>query len=250
MAVGDVAFQSKCFNKLREIKGYGTTIVIVSHTLSQIEQICETSYWIDNGIIREFGTPLDVHPHYMKYMSEKTHEHPNQTVLGASVSEKAIKNKHDVPQDNIEESESKAQTLTEEKIVSINSIFLTNKKGEVKKKFLSDAAAILNIEYTCQTDKLNDEVMIGLLIFRNDNVIAYGTNTKNEGIRNINLSVKGTIQIEISKLNLGSGQYWIDVAVRKLDMFPYDYCSRGFEFEVMSPCNEVGLAQIEHKWKI
>lgn len=53
LAVGDVAFQAKCFNKLREIKGNGTTIVIVSHSLSQIEQICERSYWIDKGEIRD-----------------------------------------------------------------------------------------------------------------------------------------------------------------------------------------------------
>ena len=41
LAVGDVSFQAKCFNKLREIKASGTTIVIVSHSLSQIEQICD-----------------------------------------------------------------------------------------------------------------------------------------------------------------------------------------------------------------
>lgn len=41
LAVGDVNFQAKCFNRLREIKGKGTTIVIVSHSLEQIEQICD-----------------------------------------------------------------------------------------------------------------------------------------------------------------------------------------------------------------
>ena len=39
LAVGDVNFQAKCFNRLREIKGQGTTIVIVSHSMDQIEQI-------------------------------------------------------------------------------------------------------------------------------------------------------------------------------------------------------------------
>ena len=47
LAVGDAAFQSKCFDKLMDIKAKGTTIVIVSHSLSQIEQICERSIWID-----------------------------------------------------------------------------------------------------------------------------------------------------------------------------------------------------------
>ena len=43
LAVGDVAFQAKCFNRLRQIKSEGTTIVIVSHSLSQLELICDRS---------------------------------------------------------------------------------------------------------------------------------------------------------------------------------------------------------------
>ena len=53
LAVGDAAFQAKCFNRLQRIKAEGTTIVIVSHSLGQIEQICDRSIWIYNGIIRE-----------------------------------------------------------------------------------------------------------------------------------------------------------------------------------------------------
>ena len=71
LAVGDAAFQSKCFDKLMDIKGKGTTIVIVSHSLSQIEQICERSIWIDKGLIRMMGKPNEVHPEYMEFMGNK-----------------------------------------------------------------------------------------------------------------------------------------------------------------------------------
>ena len=53
LAVGDAAFQAKCFNRMREIKASGTTIVIVSHSLGQIEQICDRSIWIHHGVIRD-----------------------------------------------------------------------------------------------------------------------------------------------------------------------------------------------------
>ena len=52
LAVGDANFQSKCFQKLRDIKESGTTIVIVSHALGQIESICERSIWIEDGKIK------------------------------------------------------------------------------------------------------------------------------------------------------------------------------------------------------
>ncbi len=68
LAVGDAAFQAKCFNRMREIKANGTTIVIVSHALGQIEQICERSIWICDGVIRAIGAPREVHPQYRAYM--------------------------------------------------------------------------------------------------------------------------------------------------------------------------------------
>lgn len=74
LAVGDAAFQAKCFNKLKEIKAAGTTIVIVSHALGQIEAICERTIWIDKGMIRQEGEPKSVHLSYMQYVEQKQNE--------------------------------------------------------------------------------------------------------------------------------------------------------------------------------
>lgn len=65
LAVGDSEFQAKCMNALREVKEKGTTIVIVSHSLDQIESICEKSYWIHQGKIRMEGSPKEVHAEYL-----------------------------------------------------------------------------------------------------------------------------------------------------------------------------------------
>ncbi len=68
LAVGDVAFQSKCFDKLKEIKANGTTIVIVSHSLSQIEEFCDRSIWINDGKIAYEGAPKEVHTRSLDFM--------------------------------------------------------------------------------------------------------------------------------------------------------------------------------------
>ncbi len=65
LAVGDVSFQAKCFEKLKEIKANGTTIIIVSHSMGQIEQICDRTIWIENGLIKEEGIPKFVGEHYL-----------------------------------------------------------------------------------------------------------------------------------------------------------------------------------------
>lgn len=71
LAVGDQAFQDKCFKKLVEIKEGGCTIVIVSHSLSQIEKICDRSIWIKDGHIEMEGTPKDVHKVYLEWMKTR-----------------------------------------------------------------------------------------------------------------------------------------------------------------------------------
>ena len=74
LAVGDANFQTKCFNKLKEIKAQGTTIVIVSHALGQIEQICDRAIWIHEGLIKAEGPPKEIDLEYLDYMSRKMQE--------------------------------------------------------------------------------------------------------------------------------------------------------------------------------
>lgn len=68
LAVGDLQFQKKCFDKLDEIKKKGTTIILVTHSTPQVRRICDNVIWIDNGVIRESGDPKTVCDHYEKEM--------------------------------------------------------------------------------------------------------------------------------------------------------------------------------------
>lgn len=68
LAVGDSAFQKKCFEKLKEIKANGTTIVIVSHSMEQMYKICDRLIWIENGLIRDEGVPKFIGEEYLAEM--------------------------------------------------------------------------------------------------------------------------------------------------------------------------------------
>ena len=66
LAVGDQHFQEKCFNKLQELKNSEKTIVIVSHSLDQIENLCTRAIWINNGLVEMDDIPSKVIPEYLK----------------------------------------------------------------------------------------------------------------------------------------------------------------------------------------
>lgn len=66
LAVGDQHFQDKCFAKLRELKREGKTIVIVTHNLGAVEDLCDRAVWLSDGKIREDGKLKEVTEHYLK----------------------------------------------------------------------------------------------------------------------------------------------------------------------------------------
>lgn len=66
LAVGDQHFQDKCFAKLKEMKESEKTIVIVTHSLGQVKELCNRAIWIYNGEVRMDGTPNEVVDEYLK----------------------------------------------------------------------------------------------------------------------------------------------------------------------------------------
>ena len=71
LAVGDVNFQQKCFKRLKEIKAAGTTIVIVSHAMEQLYEICDRLIWIDEGRTRADGDVRQTAAAYLEEMQKK-----------------------------------------------------------------------------------------------------------------------------------------------------------------------------------
>jgi ABC-type polysaccharide/polyol phosphate transport system ATPase subunit len=55
LSVGDATFQKRCRNKFQEMKKSGQTIILVSHSMSTVETMCDRVAWLDGGTLRETG---------------------------------------------------------------------------------------------------------------------------------------------------------------------------------------------------
>ena len=55
LAVGDMIFQNKCINRMKELQNQQKTIVFISHNLIAVESICIKSIWMQEGILKFFG---------------------------------------------------------------------------------------------------------------------------------------------------------------------------------------------------
>lgn len=64
LSVGDIAFQNKCFLKIRELKARGTTMLFVTHDLSTLQLICDRVAWLRDGQLVMIDTPTTVCQEY------------------------------------------------------------------------------------------------------------------------------------------------------------------------------------------
>lgn len=74
LAVGDLAFQRKCLNKMRDVSEHGRTVIFVSHNMQAVTRLCSRAIWIENGRIREDASARDVVGSYLNSQSETSSE--------------------------------------------------------------------------------------------------------------------------------------------------------------------------------
>jgi ABC-type polysaccharide/polyol phosphate transport system ATPase subunit len=69
IAVGDLNFQKKCLDVMMDFKKRGKSIVLVSHSPGDIEQLCDRAMFLKDGHIDAIGEPIEVLNSYKKYMN-------------------------------------------------------------------------------------------------------------------------------------------------------------------------------------
>lgn len=250
LAVGDANFQAKCFNKLREIKANGATIVIVSHSLGQIEQICEKSIWIHDGLIRCEGTPREVHPVYLDYMGHKRAEaaekeiHQHEQVSMEETEAGAPKRKQQISADEeVKGDDKKRWGNGKARIVNIE---LSDQNRRIKSVFETGDNIVIRLKYKVNSYVKN--AVIGIGIFRNDGTNCYGTNTYIDHLTEFDLKKDGEIELLLKNVQLLPGKYLFDFAIEEDNGIPVDYYREAFKIELYSKINDIGVARIEHEW--
>lgn len=288
LAVGDVNFQEKCFQKLRDVKRNGTTIVIVSHSLSQIEKICDRVIWIEKGLIKEEGLPRVVNRHYLEKMEFNRLERAEQEYVMQKQEEERKKQEEEQKKKEEEkakaaerekkkrESEEKRQEEHRRKVeeerkrrnASCREICEqcgpdARRDGNGKVEFTN--VTVMGAEGKLTTKFQTDSVMkvdikykktakerisgnISVGITRDDGVFCCGLATLLEDGEKISFNETGSLLLEIKHLPLLPGKYVMDFFCDGDEN--YDVLYNLIKIEVICECrHEGGLCRIDHIWK-
>lgn len=214
LSVGDAYFQHKSFDRIREFRRQGTTLLIVSHDKQAIQSICDRAVLLSEGRLMMEGQPEAV----MDYYNAMLANHQNQEV------------RQEVQPDG------KVQTISGTGEVTIEKMALIDQDSQSLEAVVVGQSVTLNVEVVCHT--AIPELVLGYMIKDRLGQPVFGTNTHHLRRKLHNLESQQKIEFHFDfDVNLGPGSYSIAIAVHTSDTHVgknYEWCDQALVFNVVN----------------
>lgn len=225
LAVGDESFQRKCLDKLFELKEEGKTIIIVSHALDSVRQICDRALWLEDGVLKKDGKAPEVVDAYLERVNKEEQQKAGVVATFQTGS----------------------RWGTGE--IEITGVSLLNQDGQPQEQFKTKEKLVIAIKY--KTKKPIKKPVFGVAIYSREGLHINGTNTKFYNQVVDELSGTGKVFYEIEQLPLLKGSYVLSVAVYDYAcLHAYDHHERCYSFKVVSgEVSDYGNFYIPAKWR-
>lgn len=224
LAVGDMYFQEKCYEKMKKMVNSGATILFVSHSLPAIRNFCQRAIWIEKGELMDIGRADIICDKYKQFIENKENVLPKVRLQEKTNPDEKLKNK-----------------------IVLESISFN------KKKYITgeDIKITLKIKFR----EKNLKYGVGLIVYNTKGEIVTLFNTIRDDIELNQPYNEFTLIIENN--DFLSGKYFVSVPISdEMVMFPYDTNDFIEEFEIVNLKNKLGMPVSEghfrckHSWSI
>jgi ABC-type polysaccharide/polyol phosphate transport system ATPase subunit len=258
LAVGDEGFTHKCLDKFAEFRRRGKTILLVTHSLGLVERFCDEALWIDHGTARASGDPRRVVGAYITDIDKSA----EIALAAADVRAREVADTGGDPEAPAGPAPSGGPVETAERPadmfragegrwgsreVEIAAVTLVGSDGQPGHVFPSGMP--LSVVLDVRASEPTSDFVFGIGIFNGDGICCFGTNTDLEGFAPQTLAGNGRVEFRMDALDLIEGTYKLDVAVHRLDGYPYDYHRLLYTFRVKSHTKDVGIFRPPHRWE-
>ncbi len=223
LAVGDQNFQRKCIARLEDLQAQGVTLVLVSHGLSQVRELCNRAIWISQGVLKADGDTDLVSAEYLN--------------MQLATEKKSIV---------VENSQNRFGTRQAE----ITRGDLLRDDDTTPLYFTAGETFRLRMYY--RTRERIEWPTFGLAFYRRDGIHVNGPNSVRDGFEIPCLDGTGRVDYVIDQLPLNPGRYELTVAIYNTDStVAIDHHHRLYPFVVRSRTgwNEEGVVHIPAHWQ-
>lgn len=189
LSVGDLAFQTKCLDRILQLKANGCAIVLISQSAEQIQSICDQALWLDQGRMVALGDPHTVAAQYASNMDARSLPKPQHTYS---------------------------------REVEIVAVTCMDRDQQAISEVAPGQPVIVAIDYRVHSPVTASIFTVS--ISTEDGQIYFNTHTATAGLSLPLASGPGQIRLHLERLDLSSGQYYINVGVFREDWNKtYDY---------------------------
>jgi ABC-2 type transport system ATP-binding protein/lipopolysaccharide transport system ATP-binding protein len=228
IAVGDEEFQRKCFDHLFELRKRGATIVLVSHSMALIQDLCDRAAWLDHGRVREIGTAREVVDAYLSDVNAREVQAQDAPAVGE-------------PQAEVE-----AVTRMGSGEARVTSIEFLDAAKRPSPVLLTGAPCAIRLHYTARQSI--DRAVFGLGFLHESGVNVAGPNSGRTGPFAL-AAGEGYVDFVVDELLLQPASYLVSTAIVDHG-HTYDYADREFALRVRaSGDQEPGLTRMPGVWR-
>lgn len=194
LSVGDAYFQHKSFNKIREFREQGTTLLIVSHDRSAIQSLCDRAILLERGFVIKDGPPEEVMDFYNALIAEREN---------STIEVKQLLN-------------GKVQTTSGTGEARVEKIELYNENGELAEYI--NVGEIVKLRVKIRLYANLPDLVFGYMIKDRLGQAVFGTNTHHLQKKITKLQNGDLIALDFTfPANIGVGSYSITTALHLAD---------------------------------
>jgi lipopolysaccharide transport system ATP-binding protein len=219
LSVGDARFQHKCFERIRQFRALGTTLLFVSHDLAAILSICDRAILLDKGSLIMEGTPQDVYDFYHAVMVEEGRP--------STVEQKQLSN-------------DRSQLIYGSREAELEDIFLTDQNGD--RLEIAEVGAKVTLVMNVRINKAVPRLNAAYVISDRLGNYVFGMNTSDWQVNLQNLQADEKVEFRFTfAVNLGPGSYAIATAMlpsRMLTDGNFEWRGPALLFEVVNTSRE------------
>jgi lipopolysaccharide transport system ATP-binding protein len=225
IAVGDEEFQRKCFDHLFELRKRGTTIVLVTHALGLIQDLCDRAAWLDHGLVREIGPAREVVDSYLRDVNEREIRARGETAVGVPVQPGT------------------GRLGTGE--IRVESVEFLDARGRHSPVLMAGSACTIRLHYRAEASI--DQAVFGIGFLHESGANVAGPNSGRTGPRPVP-NGDGYVDFVVDDLLLQPASYQVSTAIVDRGHV-YDYADREFDLHVRATGElEPGLTRMPWGW--
>lgn len=214
LAVGDAAFQRKCYDYFKDLKNQGTTVIFISHDMNAMQEFCDRAAYINKGKIEYIGDTFSV---------AKKYNLDNFANVGVK-------------------KESQPSRVNGEP-ASIEEFFICDASGKIANSISAEDKDIY-FDYVLKSSIDIDKPVVGIVVNNSDNKPVVAFNSKDIGMQIPDIRSGQSLPIRIRIQNIfNDGNYRIEANIRTNDRKTvYNMQNNLAEFSVSGRKNVYGMA--------